>query len=503
MRQIFDLFSDYFWIILGVACALPFFILTMYAHPLGLHDWDWSVMFSHEIGRGLTFLEQQSYFYNNVMGRYASTAVTSTLQYWFSPTNFKIFLISFFLIFLWSIYFFTHSLFRNFLPQKHIWSIYGSVICLYFAQLTSPYEAFYNISCITTYNLSACIFLIFLGLFVRRLQGATFIFQDLVLILLGIFIIGSNEITLIATNWTLLLIIIGKRYYKLIWDKSIILIFLIIFTFSVLAVMAPGNYVRMGYEQGAQSIPEALFYSIGLSIFNWLRWISSTPLILCILLYLPVGLKISRISVVQNFFNYPLLSGLGILILQPACLFILFYSAGITTFPERIMDLLFLMSLTGGFYFLQSIFVQIRQKEIIKENIEFPRFLYVVAGLFIACQLFFAGLNIDKSSKNTVSSQIKLIQTNSNSSNAWLAILSGDANVYDKGMKQLNEEIKKCNSPVCVVSTPKAFPMFIYDKIYDRKALKGGVYIGEYFHPNQKMRVIYDENPNKNLLFDE
>jgi len=99
--------------------------------------------------------------------------------------------------------------------------------------------------------------------------------------------------------------------------------------------------------------------------------------------------------------------------------------------------------------------------------------------------------------------KVKLIQTNSNSTNAFLAILSGEASLYDKGMKRVNEELKNCKNSVCVVSTPKAFPVFIYDKIYDRKALKGGIYIGEYFHRDRKMKVIYDENPNQKLLLEK
>jgi len=257
MKRSLQFLYDYYWIILGILAALPFFILAMYAHPLGLHDWDWSVMFSQEMESGLSFIEQQSYFFNNTMGRFASTAVTSTLQYWFSPTNFKIFLVLFFLFFLFSIYFFINNIFQKMLSQRQILSIFAVIICLYFTQLTSPYEAFYNISCISTYNLAGSMTLIFGGLLLQKINGNKSILRDFLLIILGIFIVGSNEMTLIAVNWTLLLIVVGKRYYHNIWDKSFLLIFIIILIFSIIAVAAPGNYVRMGYETGTQSIPEA------------------------------------------------------------------------------------------------------------------------------------------------------------------------------------------------------------------------------------------------------
>lgn len=504
MRPAFHFLSNYFWIILGVLCALPFLILAMYAHPLSLHDWDWSVMFSRELESGLSFIEQQSYFFSNTMGRFASTAVSSTLQYWFSPTNFKIFLVLFFILFLSSIHFFISSIFQGFLSRKQRMSIFGGLVCLYFTQLTSPYESFYNISCINTYNLAACIVLIFGGLLIRRFRKPKSILRDFLLIILGIFIVGSNEMTLIAVNWTLLLIIIGKRYYHNTWDKSILLIFIVIISFSLIAVAAPGNYVRMDYEENSQSLFEALIFCIGMSCFNWLRWLSSTPLLMCILLYIPVGLKISDSLSVQKFFNYPLLTGLGILILQPACLFILFYSAGITTFPERIMDLLFLLTLVGSIYFVQSILVQGKQIGFFTNWTGMPPFLTVLFGSFIIVHVCFTGLTIDKSpSAKAQSNKVKLIQTNSNVGNAWLAIFSGEARIYDKGMKQVYEEIERCADEICVVSTPKAFPIFIYDKIYDKKALNGSYYIGEYFHRTKKMKVIYDENPKKDLLLNK
>lgn len=497
-KQISSFLSSNFWIILGSLSALPFLILTLYAHPLGLHDWDWSVMFTQEVAPGLSFFEQQNYFYQSTMGRFASTAVTSTLQYWFSPTNFKIFLVLFSLLFVWSVQFFIQSLFQHFLSKKQIWSIFGAIVCLYFAQLTSPYEAFYNISCVSTYNLAACATLIFGGLLLRQLQGDRSLIKDILLVSLGVFVVGSNEMTLIAVNWTLLLVVVGKRYYHAIWDKSLILSFILILAFSIVAVAAPGNYVRMGYETGSQSIIEALFYAVGLSGFNWLRWLSSTPLLLCVLLYVPLGLKITQAKEAQSFFNYPLLSGFGVLTLQPACLFILFYSAGITTFPERIMDLLFFLTLAGGIYCLQAILVQLTQRKIISDEFQLPQTVVVLAGSFIAFSLFFSGLNIDKSPAAKIeTNKMKLIQIHANAGNAWLVILSGEANIYDQGMKKVYEEIKQCRDKNCVVSTPQAFPLFIYDKIYDRKALKGGFYIGEYFHPKQGMIVIYDSNGNR------
>jgi hypothetical protein len=467
----------------------------MYAHPLGLHDWDWSVMFSQEIEPGLSFIEQQSYFFNNTMGRFSSTAVTSTLQYWFSPTNFKIFLALFFLFFLWSFYFFISSLFLNLLSRKQIMSLVGALICLYCTQLTSAYEAFYNISCIGTYNLAGSVMLIFSGLLIRRFRQKSSMGRDIALIILGIFIVGSNEMVLIALNWLLLIIIIGKRYYHLIWDKSLLLIFAIILSFSLIAVTAPGNYVRMGYEKGSQDIFEAIFFCFGLSIFNWLRWLSTTPLLLCVLFYIPLGLKIKSSKIVRKFFNYPLFAGFGILTLQPACLFILFYSAGIMTFPERIMDLIFLLTLAGGIYFLQASLVQLEQN---KSYFSLPSFIKLIAGLFIILQLFFTGLIIDKSpAAKLETNKIKLIQTNSNSTNAWLTLVSGQAGVYNREMTQVYEEIKQCQDSVCIVSTPQVFPAFVYDKIYDRKAKKGGFYIGEYFHRGKEVRVIYDANTTK------
>ena len=476
--------------------VLPFFLLTLYAHPLGLHDWDWAVAYGDLINPDPSFLEMQSFFYFNTMGRYASTAFTSTLQYWFSPTNFKIFLNLFFISFLTGIYFFTRQLFENFLSHRVILTVYAGVLCIYFSQLLSPYEAFYNISCVGTYNLGGLTFLIFAGLLIKKLRNnkhKILTLSDAILLFAGILAVGSNEVTLLATNLLLFLVIAGNRYYHSKWNRFVIILFIIILIFSCAAAFAPGNFTRMGRSAGSKEIFESIFLMVSVSIFDWFRWLSVTPLLLFAALYLPIGLRISKDESAKKFFNYPLFSGFGVLILQPACLLLLFYSSGASTFPERYTDLFFLLTLLGMLYFFQSCLVVLVEKELLPVEFKMPLFIKILISSTAVFSLFFSGLQVDKTSNKKY--PIDLIKTSSNSTQAYLVLLSGQASVYDKGMKNVYSEIKECTDKDCYVTPPVVFPPLIYDKIYDRKALNGGGYIIDYFHGNRERteKIFYEK----------
>ena len=481
--------------------VLPFFLLTFYTHPLGFHDWDWAAGFTEEVSTNLTFWDLQSYFYFNTMGRYASTAFSSTLQYWFSPLNYKLFLSLFFISFLGGFYFLIYQMFKGFVSQRVVVSIYTAILCLYCTQLSSPYEAFYNVSCLGTYNLGGLVFMIFVGLICKKLKAdisEKLVVSHIALFITGILAVGFNEVILLATNLLLFLLVAGNRYYHKEWNKFFTILFTVVLTFSCIAVFAPGNFTRMEYSEGSTDIVNSLFLTISVSIFAWLRWLSVTPLILFGILYLPIGQKIARRAHVQKFFNYPLLSGLSVLMLQPACLFLLFYSAGGTTFPERYTDLIFLVTLIGILYFLQSCLVALVNKKWLAKNLKFTSFVKVSIGTAAFCSLFFTNLHVnkEKSASNNMS-YLDLIKTESNSTQAWLTLLSGKASKYDKGMKAVYIEIEKCSDTICYIPPPPIFPTLIYDKIYDRKALNGGRYIIDYFHGNRERTQLvryYDMN---------
>ena len=91
---------------------LPFLVLSFFTYPVGMHDWDWAVNMVGETDH-LNYWAEQKYWYNNAMGRYASTALLSTTNFWFSIATFKWFAFFQLLVLIGSLFVFVKTLLNN------------------------------------------------------------------------------------------------------------------------------------------------------------------------------------------------------------------------------------------------------------------------------------------------------------------------------------------------------------------------------------------------------
>ena len=82
----------------------------------------------------------------------------------------------------------------------------------------------------------------------------------------------------------------------------------------------------MDLSAEAQNPFLAIFLTISVSIFNWIRWFSTTPLLIFAVLYLPIGVKLAQSQKEHSIFKYPLFGVLGIVSFQWLSLLLLFWS---------------------------------------------------------------------------------------------------------------------------------------------------------------------------------
>ena len=486
MKNIFQFLEKIGIWILGGLCILPFLVLSYFIHPVGAHGWDWVTQFPGELPAGLNLFDQQSYWYNNMMGRYASTAVMSLTHFWFSISAFKLFPIVFIFLMFGSLYYLFKSMIDK-VTSSHLVNtgfLSIAIFLIYLDQLAGIYEAFYNLSCVLTYQIGGISFFLLVGLMIRIFtQKKSKSWGNMVLLCLLIFFtVGSNEVCLVATNGWLSLLILGGFYYRKKWPRWIIGLFLFSLTCSFFEILAPGNFVRMELSTEAQNPFLAIFLTLSVSTFNWIRWFSTTPLLVFAVLYLPIGVKLAQSQKEHSIFKYPLFGVLGIVSFQWLSLLLLFWSQGDEALPERMMDLIFWISLPLLFYICQCLIVVFLKKKWVSPPLSFSPIIRWSLLAFVVFHLFFSGLKIDKSDDaRSTSNYLSIIQTNSNIGNAWLEILNGNASTYNKEQYLIYEKVKSCTVDTCFITPSIVNPKIIYDETYDRKTKSGEHFMSYYF----------------------
>ena len=486
MKDIFQFLEKRGILILGISCILPFLILSYFIHPVGTHGWDWATQYPGELPSGLNFFEQQNYWYNNVMGRYSSTAAMSLTHFWFSISTFKIFPVVFIVGMIGSLFYLLknmmniHKVTSSQLVHTGILAL--AIFIIYLDQLTGIYEAFYNLSCVLTWQLGGISFFILVGLMIRILtKQKSKSIGNLLLISFSIFFtVGTNEICLVATNGWLSLLILGSYFYYRKWHKWVIGLFVFSLLCSFLEILAPGNFVRMDLSERAQNPILAIFLTLSVSTFNWIRWFSTTPILVFAILYLPIGIRLANNR--NSIFKYPLFGVIGLISFHWLSLLLLFWSQGDDTLPERFLDMIFWISLPLLFYIWQCWIVLFLEKKWISPTLIFSPIIRFSLFGFVLLHLFFSGLKIDKSdnARNT-SNYLSIIQTNSNIGNAWLEILNGNASTYNKEQYLIYEKVKNSTQDTCFIIPSTVEPKIIYDETYDRKTKNGEHFMSHYF----------------------
>lgn len=456
-----------------------------------MHDWDWAVNMVGETDH-LNYWQEQKYWYNNAMGRYASTAMLSTTNFWFSISTFKWFAFFQLLFTIGSLFVFVKTLFET-KSNKFCLQVSLVITTIYLHGMQSVFEGFYLLSSNVTYQMAAGMCLLFFAAIVKKnraVQTGKVIWTIIASILL-ISIVGMNEMSmLIVAGVFSMIVLLRFLQQKKIDLGDVILLAVMIFS-AFIEISAPGNYTRMTYYEGSKNLPLAIGLSFSSGFFLFIKWMTTSLLIPITLLLIPF--LSSNNSKEKPLFQYPKIATALLILIPIGCLFPIFWSMGMETLPDRVVDTIFLSFIIGWFVVMQS-WVNYFLKNGVITSFKFPNLLQIGLSVFIVFNLFFSGIEMNKDKDiftgNAGNKIFKLFKVQSNVGNAWKDLISGDAYGYHLEQKEILKTIQQKENEIISVNKLRHQPISIYSQKYDRKASYGDKFVGHFY--GKECIVKYD-----------
>lgn len=423
------LFKSYNNIIfIGILAILPFLIISFFNNP-SADDFCFNAN-NQDFG----YLGANLYSYNNYNGRFFSAAILnlnslvsgSFIIYKLTP------IILFSSLFL-SIYYLSSLLFYNFKRRD---LIILSLLCLvvYLIQMPSVSQGFYWLAGSITYQLPNILTVIFFCLLIKLFKANKRKYIAL-LTLSSIFIIGSNETSMILIDFLISSVFIYRWVQDKKINKSILLILLFAILFSMVVIISPGNSARSSYFSNNHQFFDSIinsFLAYKKYIIHWL------PLIILIIL------------IFYNYFAKKISNNTSkIFIVNPIIVFIIVFSIPLIGFfpgywglgsrpPLRTINTIYFFFLIGIIYFSFVLFFNLN-----KHNNYFINFSeWVKYLLFI---LVF----------------IRLTETN-NIKVAYSDLITGKAYQYDLELKRRYQLIGDSKIDTVFVPKLRYIPATIY-----------------------------------------
>jgi len=227
------------------------------------------------------------------------------------------------------------------------------------------------------------------------------------------------------------------------------ILFACLLAFSIIAVLAPGNFVRMGSYGADGRILPALWQSLGVSVYLWTGWLADSLLLPAGLLW--VLLLASKRQALGNVFTFgpPVYWLAGLLLITPVSLFPLLYGTGGQSLSERVVDLIFFTVIILWFGTIAALFESYGQRLQLRTNTYL--LIAIPLSVFLVLHLFADGLGINRQTPKVQAAFWDLIQVDSNIGNGWLQVIDGTALRYAREMEKTGELVKQCNTDICVV----------------------------------------------------
>lgn len=465
--------------------GLPFVVMTQFLYPLGIHEWDWLGNFP-VMTSGLNYIETQWFWYQNTGGRYTSTAILSSLPYWYTLTAFR----SVVLIFLLLIPICLIYVFVKITRPLPGFFIGGGCWLLFLDQITNTYDSLLRFTCLPIYHLGFALSLLLVAGWWRvittdfKVRKSYFLLAGLTFLA-----VGTNEVTMIH----LLVLISGislfcyRKYGQV--PAGVYMVLLVTFLSSCLTLAAPGNYARMELYPAGKSFLHVGGLSLGVSMFLIIEWLTNSMLIpvgICLLAIQRVFLKDQHFTIFTKPWLW--LASVGLI---PLSLFPLMYGTGGTSLPERIVDLLFLIfciSIIGwGFSLCQSFFSENKKRL----SLAISPVLGIVMAVFVVLNFFCGGLSLDRNPDKRDGTYLDLVKVEANIGAAYLQFFQGIPQQYVKEMESIEQELRICQADICEVK-PLSVPTFMgYDPLYDRMWNKGETGMNSYWSLRPGTRVVY------------
>lgn len=488
--RVFSTTTRYVLLFLMAVVCLPFLWLGLYNVPIGMHEWDWM---TREAGTlPARWLDIQQVIYVDVMGRFSSNAVLSTTHLWCTPSNFGYFFLLWQLTWGITLYFLIKALFQPHSPFLTLLMAFCLQV-MYLTHLEDVYDSLFRYTGVLTYQSGFLLASWAVICFVQYLrQNSKPSWLRWIGILLLILCVGTNEISMVLCFASVTVIFIYGKLTKLRtslfqwWD-------LVILAISCgIVILAPGNGERIVSEHGTLPLLKWSWTTLGASTFLWTDWLSDSLLIPITILAMPVlnshFLQTDRINLFKDY--RPWLWSLVIAV--PLNMGMLLYATGTNAFPERVLDHLFVHVIVIWFGCLYAMALKFNFGHwMTKQPVGLVfKTGYYLCAIFIVIHIFGKGLSVDRTNKHHSGDYLALIETQSNVSAAWMALLSGSAaTYYTQSMVEL-KKLESCASDTCYMIKPRVIPTQLYDPLSDRRNRGGDPYLG-YYYNKAIQRVLY------------
>lgn len=420
---------------IGLYSLLPFLLLTLYIHPTA-DDFSFAIR-----DTSLDFFTAQLVYYLNWSGRYFGTAMGRVNPLTFdSLVMYKLYAFLLLLLLSGSVYFILRKATEKLFQKKGILALSALLLSLYLLLIPSPAEGFYFFATYATYQFPNILMLLMLGLvyafFSTRNKQFKYLYIGLAAILC-IALVGSNEMALIMTFTTLLLILIANRSNTEV-RPYLLFLFTVCIVSCLVAVLAPGNYQRKNDHPNASRFLWSAVYSAFLTFLTFYRWLA--PVLAASVLYLVYwGLPLADRSEHSRLFKVDLRMAVLYFLTTIFLMYFAFaWSTGERATP-RVENVICFFFIFGWFYLLQVALHTYRH--LLQQERLLSPLIPAVALLLFALSL----LSIDN-----------------NITTAYVDLLSGKAAAYDKALHQRYAELAASDCEECAVATLPAIPKTIY-----------------------------------------
>lgn len=337
-------------VVLFLLAYVPLLVLSFHNHPSAADDYCFA---DTAVRHG--FWPAQIYYYNGWTGRYFSNMlVHANPLVWPWYDGFRLIPAFAVTALLLALYAFVGEVLRD-QPRPTRLMATGLAFYVLMVALPSTVEGFFWTAAVASYTVPTILTLYLLAVLLRWYRLPPGRFRTLTSVWAGVLVfasVGSGETNLLL----LVLLLLAMAGYRLVFQRKIdgFLAYLIgvALVSTWLVFRAPGNAIRLGSNQ-----IEGSFVASALSTLRWLirsglTWLVQTPVLPLSLFWLPVAVRLNRVSSsVRALFHVPaalltlLLGGLLFVLMFPSV-----YGLGVP--PGRVLNLTYFVFLLGWFYAL-------------------------------------------------------------------------------------------------------------------------------------------------------
>jgi len=332
--------------ILLVVAIIPLLLLAFFSQPAA-DDYGQASRI-----RTMGFWGAQTFWYNNMNGRFIYMAISSVYTMIFGLSNYWLFTWLFYVILYLSVYVLLFSLGSKLFPRRTLMWCSLVFFLIYISRLPILSEAFYWFTGAITYQLGNILLILLIAiqyLIFRTSSQSRRLLYTIVASLLGAFTVAINEIFMVPVFAGLVLYMIFLLLRKNPCFFFVLCVFLICCISAYFVIRAPGTLNRSLNFPNRHQLWFSLSSSIGFAFGCFKRWAFDSIILSSTLLFLPSVSQIAnRITISKKIgkilFFFPVVW---------LCIFIFSFFPAFWALggfpPERTLNSIFLFFLLGWY----------------------------------------------------------------------------------------------------------------------------------------------------------